>query len=346
MLGEPTKGLVESTEGDVGTGAHGRDLLTVGENTVADGRVLDSGRFTICVDDEEEVADLDHAITCGKTTAWSTVVLPLFPENPHGNCTPMLSEIVARVEQRLKALGITAAAASLRAGLSRDAIRNMQRAAKDDARQGVSTNTLVALAPVLETTVSWLLGENDKGPVITTDDVGLVPFAGIAQAGAFFDVNLYPDDRKRFVRISKDPRYARAKQLAWRIEGDSMDSAGLYPGMFVLGVDYEDFKSIYKRYLEGGDIVVVERLRFNGQEREVTIKRYVEESEDVWLIPESKNPKHMAIMLLSDHDQIGGETVKILAYVTHGFTVLGEPFADLDYGGAFADFPSPPPETG
>ncbi len=47
------------------------------------------------------------------------------------------------------------------AGLSPDAIRNIKRASKSgDKRLGVSTHTLSALAPVLRTTVGWLLSED------------------------------------------------------------------------------------------------------------------------------------------------------------------------------------------
>ncbi len=77
----------------------------------------------------------------------------------------MLEEIVARVEERLAAVGLSATAASLRANLSADAIRNMKRALKSgDDRQGVSSNTLLALAPVLETTAAWLI----EGPPPST----------------------------------------------------------------------------------------------------------------------------------------------------------------------------------
>lgn len=69
----------------------------------------------------------------------------------------MLDQVVERVEARLRATNQSASAASAKAGLSKDAIRNMQRAAKNGDRQGVSTATITALAPVLETSVGWLL---------------------------------------------------------------------------------------------------------------------------------------------------------------------------------------------
>lgn len=105
----------------------------------------------------------------------------------------MLEEILARIEQRLKALGLSATAASLKADLSEDAIRNMRRAVKRGSREGVTTLTLQALAPVLHTTAAWLLdgvGEEEAegatvpviGRVGASND-GLVIFTTAHESG-------------------------------------------------------------------------------------------------------------------------------------------------------------------
>jgi SOS-response transcriptional repressor LexA len=76
----------------------------------------------------------------------------------------MLKDVLNRIETRLKELGLSASAASRQAGLSEDAIRNMRRAVEKDDRQGVSTATIMALAPILQTTASWLLeGAGETG---------------------------------------------------------------------------------------------------------------------------------------------------------------------------------------
>lgn len=86
----------------------------------------------------------------------------------------MLGEIYQRIVERLEAMGLQPQEASLRAGLNKDAIRNIKRAvsqpANDDSggrhgeRVGISTHTLVALASVLGTTASWLLEGDDDDP--------------------------------------------------------------------------------------------------------------------------------------------------------------------------------------
>jgi len=73
-----------------------------------------------------------------------------------------LAAVVARIEKRLTAVGLSASAASQKAGMSGDAIRNMKRALGRPGA-GASFTTLAKLAPVLDTSVTWLLtGQGDE----------------------------------------------------------------------------------------------------------------------------------------------------------------------------------------
>jgi hypothetical protein len=70
----------------------------------------------------------------------------------------MLNEILDRINSRLEVLKLAPSAASHMAGLSKDAIRNIERAVEQGKLEGgTSTVTLLKLAPVLRTTASWLL---------------------------------------------------------------------------------------------------------------------------------------------------------------------------------------------
>lgn len=76
---------------------------------------------------------------------------------------PMQNALLDRIEQRLKAVGIDATTAEKRAGV-KEAIRNLRRRVRDghpDA--GLTTGTLLKLAPVLETTAAWLIDGVDCG---------------------------------------------------------------------------------------------------------------------------------------------------------------------------------------
>lgn len=94
----------------------------------------------------------------------STVFFPNVFLGQIGKYTGMLKDILARIDIRLKALGLKESVAAKMAGLSDSAIRDMRRAlkaGKEDA--GVSSRTLIKLAPVLKTRSAWLLtGEGEE----------------------------------------------------------------------------------------------------------------------------------------------------------------------------------------
>ena len=80
-----------------------------------------------------------------------------------------LAAILSRIHMRLKALNISANKASKLAGKP-DAIRNLQRAVKEGRRDGISTATLTALAPILQTTEAWLLTGRNSDPAQSAQD--------------------------------------------------------------------------------------------------------------------------------------------------------------------------------
>lgn len=77
------------------------------------------------------------------------------------------NQLAERIAERLALLGLSARDASMRAVGQPDVIRNITE--KDSVP---SAFRLLKLAKVLETTVSWLLGETDNvGPAANDDDV-------------------------------------------------------------------------------------------------------------------------------------------------------------------------------
>ena len=126
-----------------------------------------------------------------------------------------LEDVLFRIESRLKAVGLSAHAASL-AAKRPDAIRNLKRAVKNHDRRGVTTETLIALAPVLKTTAAWLLegvGEPTPGNIVqVVGRIGagaeiLPEFEQIPPEGLYEIEVPFP--------ISNDA-------IAFQVEGDSM----------------------------------------------------------------------------------------------------------------------------
>ena len=98
----------------------------------------------------------------------STVFSPNAQVRRFGQSTEMerLPDILRRIDERLKATGLSQDKASKAAGKP-DAIRNIRRAVKE-GQGGVNLRTLEALAPVLQTSSAWLLGDNSKGDALET----------------------------------------------------------------------------------------------------------------------------------------------------------------------------------
>ena len=82
-------------------------------------------------------------------------------------------DIIERIDRRLDALGVSQNSASVRAGLSRDAIRSVRRNIESRRGTGVSSETLKKLAPALQTSVVWLL--TGEGPETVADGAEVEP---------------------------------------------------------------------------------------------------------------------------------------------------------------------------
>lgn len=171
----------------------------------------------------------------------------------------MLSEVLARIEERLLAVKLSATAASKNAGLSEDAIRNMRRAVERDERQGVSTATIFALAPVLKTSPSWLIEGVGPGDTPLSQIVG---YAGADDAG-----ELIQSDSDPVNEFAPMPPGGTSKSVAVHLKGKSMrgiadDGALIYfehqqtpPTPDMIGepciVELEDGRVLFKRLQRG-----------------------------------------------------------------------------------------------
>lgn len=105
----------------------------------------------------------------------STGDRPLFYRTHAGHSPAMLEDILARIEKRLVAVDLTAARASRIATGNADTIRDLRRGLDGTGakRTGIETETLARLAPVLKTTVTWLMsgtGAEDAGAQDATPD--------------------------------------------------------------------------------------------------------------------------------------------------------------------------------
>lgn len=159
----------------------------------------------------------------------------------------MADTLLDRIDERLRVLGLSDRAASMKAGLGEGAIRDLRRRGPRSSMHGRS---LERLAAALETSPSWLLGQGEApeasapaapmpvetrdalGPAVRVADVGLparaqmpedVPVLGTAFGSVIRQVEGFQFEGGQIDTVRRPPALAGAKDLyAIYVEGDSM----------------------------------------------------------------------------------------------------------------------------
>lgn len=126
--------------------------------------------------------------------------------------------------------------------------------------------------------------------------MALLPIRDRVQAGAWLAVDDHIQVRPKTWPALRDPRFPNADQWLSEVVGDSVNRLNIFEGDLVQCVD-----AIGIGYFpRTGDIVEVERLRFGGQERELTLKELEVTEDGVRLWPRSTNPRWQEPLSLTD----------------------------------------------
>jgi transcriptional regulator with XRE-family HTH domain len=184
-------------------------------------------------------------------------------------------------------------------------------------------DTLAAIARELGCSVSDFVNEAELSKPLPASPrsmapdplEGLLPIRGDIQAGAFLKVNLLDQREAVYHPAPHDRRYPKVRQWLSRVTGDSMNaltkggmSAGLLEGDLVHMVDA--YAIDYRPAT--GDIVEVVRERFDGREREVTLKQIeVTNTGEVLLWPRSTNTAFGGPIAYTEGLDEEGATVEI-----------------------------------
>lgn len=170
--------------------------------------------------------------------------------------------------------------------------------------------------------IAEALEPSTLGPAIARSGTAL-PYAGVVQAGAFLAVEEYfnqdPEGVPEFVLA--DPKYRKVRQYAYRARGDSMNQVNIHDGMWVVAADAPDFIDVYGD-IATGDLVIVERTRFQGAERELTVKQVHFFKDRYELRPCSTNAEHQVITVPHNHSAEDGIEVKIIGVVLTAYANL------------------------
>lgn len=220
-----------------------------------------------------------------------------------------------RVRERLTALDMNPFEAARRANLDRGYLSDLLSGKK----RSVRGSALIALAETLDCDVGYLVGAQDFPRSFVRANYGngkshALPFGGTVEAGAFREIDPTDQSEHDPVDLPPDPEFPENTQTVYAVAGDSMNAAGIEPGMFVAAVSSDAYVAAHGA-LRDGQIVVVERLRNDGQERELTVKRLRIYEDRTELVPASTNPRHKPIVIPRNHAADDGTQVRVTGVV-------------------------------
>lgn len=138
-----------------------------------------------------------------------------------------------------------------------------------------------------------------------------LPIRDRIQAGAWLQAEDLDQSAPRTFPVARDPRFSNAPQWLSEVVGDSMNAVPIFEGDLVHCVDAVAIGYFPKT----GDLVEVERLRFGGQERELTLKRVEVTDQGVRLWPQSTNPRWSEPLEFTEGATEEGVEVRIRALV-------------------------------
>lgn len=222
----------------------------------------------------------------------------------------------SNVEERMKALNLKAAPLAKKAGLGESFVRDILRGKTAVPK----ADNLAKLAEALETTPEELLGTAPKRAPkgVPIPPGGRLPYGGTVAAGDWLSVDDFNQDVADVrvpLSVPRHPGYPQLEQVAWKCRGDSMDLAGILDGMWLVGAKYLDYVDKIGE-LDNGNFVVVERTRYQGAERELTVKEVQFARRGMRLIPRSSNPRHREFFIdLAPEADPDVEVVSILGVV-------------------------------
>lgn len=157
------------------------------------------------------------------------------------------------------------------------------------------------------------ISKNAKVPERGGTPLKELPVAGVVEAGAFREVEMFAGTSERSIPVPRHEDFPKAQQMAYEIKGDSMDLAGLVEGYYVSAVDYIDFVDV-KGEPPNGTMVVVERCD-GGHLYEMTVKELHRAGRTYELRPKSSNPAHKPYFIKHTQTE-DAPSIRIVAVVT------------------------------
>lgn len=252
---------------------------------------------------------------CGTCTSLSTVYVPLAQGKFSGKPTAMneaatqtlRESILSRVEARMEELGVSERATEIRAFGKAGTMRNWRR--RDILPR---IDTLMQLAPVLDTSIEWLLTgkQPESAPDLTelSEQPQQVNVIGKVAANTWLDVENMDFSHEDIMQVPSASGFPPSLQYALVVSGNCLNKIARNGDILVC-------LDLIKANVEfaADDLVIVERSRFEGQMIERTAKRVRVTSTGFELWPESNDPAHQEPIRLDGAED--GETIRVIGRV-------------------------------
>lgn len=220
-----------------------------------------------------------------------------------------------RLQARIDELGWNKAELHRRSGISYDSLNKYLRGDVDNPRG----NVLETLAKAIDKSALWLKeGIEADGAEIrrVARAPGTAPVVAIVEAGAWREVDELAQDDPEWVTVPADDKFPDATQRVYDVAGDSMNALQphpITPGSRLVAVDYDEIAG--RSPLRSGLVVVIQRSKNGGQERELSVKQVEWFDDRIEFQPRSSNPKHKPIVVEHDNWEDDGVQIAVVGLV-------------------------------
>ena len=218
--------------------------------------------------------------------------------------------ILKRVDERLEALQMTQRSAEMKAFGKPDVIRNWRRKVVLPR-----IDTLMQLAPALETTVEWLLSGDSTVYAPASDltpleqNIDSVRVTGRVAANSWMDVDEMDFSYEDIQHVPSASGYPAKVQFGLVVDGNCLNKIARHGDVLVCLNIIATNTEVHPE-----DLVIVERSRYGGQMIERTAKRLRQTADGFELWPESTDPSHQEPIRLNGKTN-ADEDVRIIGKV-------------------------------
>lgn len=220
-----------------------------------------------------------------------------------------------RLQSAIDELGWSKAELQRRSGISYDSINKYLRGDVDNPRG----NVLEKLAETIDRPALWLKEGIDAANTEihrASRSPGTAPLVATVEAGAWREVDELDQDDPEWVTVPSDNKFPDATQRVYDVSGDSMNDLKphpITPGSRIVAIDYDEIAS--RSPLRNDLVVVIQRTRNGGQERELSVKQVAWFDDRIEFQPRSTNPKHKPIVVQHDSWEDNGVEIAVVGLV-------------------------------